>query len=68
MAIFMNILIGLALLTVLGTLVMGTFALMDRSPEGRVKSNKMMRYRVYAQGVAIAVFALAVYVKKQSGG
>ncbi len=67
MPLFANILIGAALLVVLGTLIMGFFAMMDKTPEGRLKSNKMMRYRVYAQGTAIAVFALAVFMKKNGG-
>ena len=30
-------------------------------------SNKLMRYRIVAQGIAIAMFALAVYLLKNGG-
>lgn len=64
MSMLANILIFGALLIVLATLILGMFALMDKSPEARLRSNKLMRYRVMAQGVAVAVFFIAVLMKK----
>jgi len=65
---FLNILMGLALLTVLATLVLGMVNLVKPGEEARLRSNKLMRLRVIAQAVAIAIFALVVYLKSQSGG
>lgn len=67
MSLLANILIIIALLAVFATLIMGFMAMLDRTPEGRIRSNKMMRYRVYAQGVAIVVFFIAVLMKKNGG-
>ena len=67
MTLFANILITIALMTVLMTLIMGFFAMMDRSPEARIRSNKLMRYRVYAQGAAILAFAFALFLKRNGG-
>ena len=64
MPILANILIGGALFVVLITLVLGMFAMMDKSPEARLRSNKLMLYRVTAQAVAVGVFFIAVLMKK----
>ena len=64
----LNILMGLALLTVLGTLVMGMINLTKTDEASQLKSNKLMRIRVGAQAVAIVILLVAVYLKKQSGG
>lgn len=67
MPILANILIGGALFVVLITLILGMFAMMDKSPEARLRSNKLMRYRVMAQAVAVGVFFVAVIMKKAGG-
>ena len=64
----LNILMGLALLTVLGTLVMGMINLTKTDEASQIKSNKLMRIRVGAQAVAIVILLVAVYLKKQAGG
>ena len=67
MPLIANILIGGALFVVLVTLILGMFAMLDKSPEARLRSNKLMRYRVMAQAVAVGVFFVAVALKKVGG-
>lgn len=62
-----NILMGLALLTVFGTLVMGVFHIGKTDVESQLKSNKLMRVRVGAQACAIVILCLAVYFKSKTG-
>ncbi|HFB54937.1 MAG TPA: twin transmembrane helix small protein [Hellea balneolensis] len=64
----LNILMAVALLTVLGTLVLGMINLVKPGEEAQLKSNKLMRWRVIAQACAIGIFMLVVAVKKQNGG
>ena len=64
----LNILMGAALLTVFGTLVMGMINLTKTDEASQIKSNKLMRVRVGAQAVAIVILLVAVYLKKQAGG
>ena len=65
---FLNILMALALLTVLGTLILGMINLTKTGEEALLKSNKLMRIRIMAQGVAIAVLFIAIWAKKNAGG
>ena len=65
---FMNILMGAALLTVFGTLVMGVFQIGKPDKESQLKSNKLMRIRIAAQFVAICIFGLAYYLRTKTGG
>lgn len=59
---FIFVLVIIALLITLGVLATGMIA-MARGGEFNAKyGNKLMRARVIAQGVAIALFALAVLV------
>jgi len=58
-----NILITVALLTVLFTLIMGFVAMQDRSDDARVRSNIWMRRRVTFQAVAIGVLFIAFAIK-----
>ncbi len=64
----LNILMGLALLTVLGTLVMGMINLTKTDEASQIKSNKLMRIRVGAQAVAIVILLVSVYLKKHAVG
>jgi len=64
-----NIIIALALLTVLGTLVLGMLNGMlnmrKTGEEARMNSNKLMRYRVFAQAVAVGVLFLMLYLRSK---
>ena len=62
-----NIIIALALLTVLGTLVMGMLNMRKTGEEARLQSNKLMRYRVFAQAVAVGVLFLMLYLRSKGG-
>jgi hypothetical protein len=48
-----------AMLAVLASLFLGVFFMTKEGPEAREKSLKMMKYRVYLQGLALVLFALA---------
>jgi len=60
-----NIIIALALLTVLGTLVLGMLNMRKTGEEARMNSNKLMRYRVFAQAVAVGVLFLMLYLRSK---
>ena len=66
MDLIANILITVALVTVLFTLVMGFVAMQDRSDEARVRSNIWMRRRVTFQAAAIGVLFIAFAIKAAS--
>jgi len=68
MNMFLNVLMGLALLTVLGTLILGMINLTKADETAQLKSNKLMRVRIMAQAVAIGVLFIAITLKKQAGG
>jgi len=63
MPLILNILVGVSLLVVLATLIMGFIAMTDKSDAGRERSNKLMWWRVRAQGAAILIFIIAIYMK-----
>ena len=54
---FLNILVGLALLSVLGTLAVGMVGLARGNPDAR-RSNKIMQYRVAFQGAALILIVI----------
>jgi hypothetical protein len=60
-----NIIIAIALLTVLGTLILGMLNMRKTGLEARMKSNKLMRIRVMAQAVAVGALFLMLYLKSQ---
>lgn len=60
-----NIIIALALLTVLATLVMGMLNMRKTGEEARMKTNKLMRYRVIAQAVAVGVLFMMLYLRSK---
>ena len=64
----LNILMVLALLTVLGTLVLGMINLTKMDEASQIKSNKLMRVRVIAQAVAVGLLFLVVLAKRSTGG
>jgi hypothetical protein len=62
MDIFFIVLVGLAMLAVVGTLFMGIFQ-MTRGGDPR-RSNKLMQHRVLLQGIAIALFIVFLSLLK----
>lgn len=54
---FLNILVGLALLSVLGTFAAGMVGLARGNPDPR-RSNKLMQYRVMLQGAALILIVI----------
>lgn len=64
---FANIVIAIALLTVLVTLILGMLNMRKTGEEARMKSNKLMRLRVLAQAVAVGALFLTLYLKSKSG-
>jgi len=60
MSDFFGLLMVLAMVAVLASLGMGLFAMARGGEFSRKYSNKMMRWRVILQGVALALFALAM--------
>lgn len=59
MAIAANIIIGIALLATAGVLAAGLIAMVFEDSINEKYSNLLMRSRVVAQGVAVALMALA---------
>lgn len=59
MNIMFVILMGGAMAAVVASLVLGVFYMTREGPEARQKSLKMMKYRVYLQGLALLLAALA---------
>ena len=62
------VLLAIALVTVLGVLGAGFFALFRGGEFGRRWSNKLMQYRVLAQAVAIALLASIVWLAQSGHG
>ena len=60
------ILLGLSLLAVVVTLLMGGKAMVGGDTD-RSNSNKWMWRRVWAQGIALLLLVLIVYTKSKSG-
>jgi VIT1/CCC1 family predicted Fe2+/Mn2+ transporter len=59
----LSILALLAMLAVLGVLFAGIFGFVS-GKGGGARANRLMQYRVLWQGVAIALFALLMYLQK----
>lgn len=66
MDIIVNIAIGLSLLVVLATFIMGMFAFAQNGKEGSAKLNKAMEWRVRTQIVAIGILILSMAIKAGS--
>ena len=63
MQIFANVLIAVALFTVLITLVLGMVQLGKKGASARERSNILMRYRVITQAGAIGLLFIAFSIK-----
>jgi len=62
---FLNIVIIASVLVVLFTLVMGMIQLASNTEEARHKSNTWMWRRIYAQGGAVVIMLVAVWLKSR---
>lgn len=60
---FMMILVVIAMLITLGVLFAGLFSMARGGEFNRKYGNKLMRWRVIMQGVALVLFALAMAAK-----
>ena len=58
------VLLGLALLAVLGVLFAGIFSMAQGGAFNRKHGNRLMRWRVALQGLAVLLFALTVLADK----
>ncbi len=67
MLTILYVLLGLAMIMVVVTLVMGGSAMARQSQESRAASNKWMWRRVWAQVSAVGLLFLIYLVKKNSG-
>ncbi len=62
-ALFFTLVIVAAMIT-LAVLVTGIFAMARGGEFNRKHSNRLMRLRVIAQGIALALFAIAMMIKE----
>ncbi len=62
MGTVMPILLALALLAVLGVLFAGLFSMARGGEFNRKHGNRLMRWRVALQGLAIVLFAIAMLI------
>lgn len=67
MTVFAIILMVVAMLTTAGVLFVGIFAMARGGEFNNKWSNRLMRYRILAQLVALAMFAIAVSLLKSGG-
>jgi len=68
MRVLLLVLLGVALLAVIGILGAGFFTLFRGGEFGRRWSNKLMQYRILAQAVAIALLASIVWLAQSGHG
>lgn len=62
-----NILIAIAVLVVIGILGTGLIGFTKGGDFNRKHANRIMRYRIYAQAVAIVLILIVVYLRKSGG-
>lgn len=65
MIVVFYVLTGLALACVVFTLLMGGIAMSNKSQESRIKSNKWMWRRIYAQVAAVVLLSITVYLRSK---
>lgn len=63
LGLILKILLVLALLGTVGALAAGLVAMFKDGKEASERSNKMMRYRILFQAIAILVFSLLLFLK-----
>lgn len=63
MSVVFTVLMIVAMLLTLGVLFAGILTMGRGDEAGRLRSNKLMRWRVILQGVAIVCFLLAILLR-----
>lgn len=58
--------VAAACLLVLGILIMGIGTFGKGGEDNRKNANKLMRYRIYAQAVAVALILVFVYFRQRA--
>ena len=61
------IVVAIAVLIVVGVLLTGIGGFAKSGDFNRKHANRIMRYRIYAQAVAIALILLYVYLRRSGG-
>ena len=64
MRVFFFVLVIAAAAITLGVLITGLIAMARGGEFNRKHSNRLMRYRVIAQGIAILLFAITMMIKE----
>ncbi len=59
----LKIVLVIALVGTAGVLIMGVFNLFQDGQKASERSNKMMRYRIFFQALAIVVFSLLLFIQ-----
>ncbi len=67
MAIFATILMVIGMLATLGVLATGIFSMARGGEFNDRWGNRLMRYRIVAQGFALAMFAVGLILLKSAG-
>lgn len=67
MDIIIDIAIGLSLVTVLGTFILGMLAFARNGAAAGARLNRLMAWRVRTQLIAIGVLALGMLIKANRG-
>lgn len=67
MDILIDIAIGLSLVVVLATFILGMFAFSRQDGDAGARLNRLMAWRVRTQVIAIAVLALGMLIKSHHG-
>lgn len=62
---FMMISLGLAMLSVLAVLIIGLFSMIKGGEFNAKYGNRLMQARVYLQGLALALLALAYFMSQK---
>lgn len=69
MLVFINIIIAVAVISVVGILLWGLISMARGGAAAREKSNKIMRWRVGVQAIALIAILIGFYLKaKMRGG
>jgi len=61
--LFLKVFLVLAMAGTVISLVFGLFNMFKKGQEAGVQSNKMMRFRIYFQALAILIFSLLLFSK-----
>lgn len=61
--LFLKILLICAMFATVGALTLGLFSMFKEGKQAGERSNKMMRYRIFFQALAILIFTLLIFFK-----